>query len=476
MKNLRVLALVVLATCALSCKKNTDSPSSNMEITNSEKIHLTSDEYISISSDDSTEISQAEALKILKEFDLDDAKTKISSSASPILVEKYYIGKADVSGGTNKSSTVSSAGSTSVPVYHFRIPGGKNQGSAYVTADPRHAGVLAYIPDDGKAEKPIGKQLMLELAEQTAIRYIQKVNRIRDSLKAPTLEKISKKLSLGPKSIKLDDIDKFLIIDGGKSSRTGISSSPVENPPGYVLGQIGPLTSVIWAQDWPYNNKLPLDPNWDFETMRYPAGCAVTAASIALSGIEPPMTVNGITVNWAYLKERNEIVAPSYFPGPLTPDPQDKLDMVGYLVKSIYDGTGTTTEDINGELQSSTSTNNLISYLRNYINIDNAANLNLDNVKASLDSYRLTIMGGVHDGNDPAKKGSHAWVIDGYRISQKPAREIIKRYNLYFHANMGWGGAQNGYYLVNSDASITFDTVLGSYNSNLWAANNARRK
>lgn len=47
---------------------------------------------------------------------------------------------------------------------------------------------------------------------------------------------------------------------------------------------------------------------------------------------------------------------------------------------------------------------------------------------------------------------------------------------MYFHANMGWGGPDNGFYKVNADASTDFETTLGTYNINFWEITEIHKK
>ena len=56
------------------------------------------------------------------------------------------------------------------------------------------------------------------------------------------------------------------------------------------------------------------------------------------------------------------------------------------------------------------------------------------------------------------------------------SREILRNNDLYFHANMGWGGPDNGFYKVNADASTDFETTLGTYNINFWEITEIHKK
>ncbi|MCS2590103.1 hypothetical protein NXX56_00435 [Bacteroides thetaiotaomicron] len=57
-------------------------------------------------------------------------------------------------------------------------------------------------------------------------------------------------------------------------------------------------------------------------------------------------------------------------------------------------------------------------------------------------------------------------MLDGFAYWRPQTRYLVKNFDFYFHTNMGWGGYYDGFYLVNKDLSITFDTSNGSYDRN----------
>ncbi|MBV4355369.1 C10 family peptidase, partial [Bacteroides uniformis] len=168
--------------------------------------------------------------------------------------------------------------------------------------------------------------------------------------------------------------------------------------------------------------------------------------------------------------------------------------MASRLSKHMYEGTGTKPNiDENFEYgpyddpnipcvkSSSTSTSALRDYLNKYVSCGTyydkyAPDPLLNTINANRQTPCVAIMGGTHAANEQAEKGSHAWVIDGYLICVKTSKEILKKNDLYFHANMGWGGPDNGFYKVNADTSTDFETELGNYNANFWEITEIRRK
>ena len=59
-----------------------------------------------------------------------------------------------------------------------------------------------------------------------------------------------------------------------------------------------------------------------------------------------------------------------------------------------------------------------------------------------------------------------SFILDGFAYWRPQTRYLVKNFDFYFHTNMGWGGYYDGFYLVNKDLSITFDTSNGSYDRN----------
>ncbi len=474
-KSVFYLSIVILFGAILftSCEKE-DHRVSEFE---AQKIKLSQAEIISISHDNHRELSESEVLEVLLNFQKEQLKEtfslKSTASNDYLIKLKYYVSDTNSKDTYLKSSN---EGKFVLPIYEIEIKNDTDKGVAYVSADSRYPNVLAYIPNALNKEEEVqtGKSSMLKYSEKVALSHIEAVEFIKDSLRATTLQKIANELQMAVRDIDMSTIEQHISYDEKNDlNEVLLKANPIQNPP-MTMSQKGPLASITWEQTDPYNSKLPNLPS--FSDMHFPAGCGVIAGATLLSIVQPAMTVSSININWAYLMERPKIVGETYGWGE-TPDPQDKLDMVAYFIKDVYYGTYTSTSFENDAWfgESSTTTANLINYLRKHINIDDKQPMNLDNQLNSLNYYRPILMGGIHDAGT-AEKGSHAWVIDGYRICKKSTRQIVKVYDLYFHANMGWGGTDDGYYLVGSDVSLTFNTGLGEYNANLWQMCNARSK
>ncbi len=177
-------------------------------------------------------------------------------------------------------------------------------------------------------------------------------------------------------------------------------------------------------------------------------------------------------MNWSYLLQNPQIVEPDYFnPG----DPADKREMVAKLILDIYTKTGSFPQtDENGNIIGvSTYDTACETYIKLYANCLNRQQWNSDVVRNSILALRPVLATG--EGTKPdGSVSKHAFVIDGYLLcklyygamsatTNTGTKELVKLYDLYFHANFGWNGYGDGYYLINKDTSIDFETPAATY-------------
>lgn len=99
---------------------------------------------------------------------------------------------------------------------------------------------------------------------------------------------------------------------------------------------------------------------------------------------------------------------------------------------------------------------------------DSKSSWNMSKVKASLgtnsQNAKPIIITGACD------TGSHAWILDGFQKRlDNSGKELY-----YVHANMGWSGNEDGYYLAES--SMSFQTSVDNYNRNINIYPNVRKK
>jgi hypothetical protein len=101
--------------------------------------------------------------------------------------------------------------------------------------------------------------------------------------------------------------------------------------------------------------------------------------------------------------------------------------------------------------------------------VDNMQKMNIATLKASVDELRPVFMYG-----QTSTGAGHWWIVDGYRTQPTTRASFFPGFNVYMHANMGKGKSYSGYYLVDSNGGLTFDTTFANFNTNLKMYPNVR--
>lgn len=228
-------------------------------------------------------------------------------------------------------------------------------------------------------------------------------------------------------------------------------------PEGTLLQSVGPLIYIAWGQESPYNDLMPASSTFTdyYYNSKFPVGCVPAAIAQILSYFKPTINTNGTTINWSILTAQPYI----------TPYSSSSLkNQVAILMN--YTSDGTKTIYIEG-LGGSTNISNAILFLKqNGLSINNAQAMNVSEVITSLKMLQPVLVTGSTGANS-----SHCWIVDGFQIRKNANNSM----NTYVHANYGWSGIENGYYLANSN-NFGFDTQYsGNYNTNLKIYSRIRR-
>ncbi|WP_431292702.1 C10 family peptidase [Pedobacter sp. P26] len=481
-------ATLIFSICLsiYSCKKGNDAEQSvSIDKT---LLEITPAEYASIAYDNPKELSTDEIKKVIQAYPLkDNPATKGSNDIQFEVAEKYYI---DQKGALEKASvspaTKSQVSDNKIAVYNVNITSGNKTGSALVCADERAPVVLAYMPVNHLRPELLGENLMYQSSKRYITDRLVYIGHLRDSLRSKTLSKLEEKLGKLPEQ----DVFSFVKNKIRVQSTAPKTKSPVESwLPTQVISQVGPFATTEWDQSGVADQLLPSGST----CTRVPAGCLVIAGAQVLAQLAPTFPVivryetrevnipgaghGGVTrtitipiyenVNWPYLKANPFI---GYY------DPQDKQTMYSRLIRDIFNRTQT----IPSCEGSGTQMQKMIDLLRNYIDIDNPAGFNVQQIKASLDNNRSVIAAGSRLSG--TEKIRHAWVVDGYAICDKmngsTPGDLVHQYDLYLHANLGWGGSDTGWFLVGTDWNLSFDVAWDTrqYGLDMQMATNARNK
>ena len=437
MKN-KIVSLAIIGLL-LSCQQQNDVAVVDSAASG---IELTPEEILSMLPAEEYELTEGQATKLLQKFvgnhearTLNDIKVQVKS--------RSYLNKSREAG-------------ENILIYDMIVEKGGSRNIAIVSGDKRFPTVLAYFQEPDDVHKNINcNSLLIEASKSVLQDNIEIISRLKDSLQQKTIQKISKVLNVSKDEISYTLIQSKLSI-GQQQSRSTIIKEPNAD-----LSRFGPFISVSWDTGMPYNRLMSQNCSdnwlWDF---RYPISSIVVATAQILSMFEPSLTANQTKINWAYLKEKEEIHEDSDYFGSYVQDPIDKRNMIANLM--LYIGNQC---NVNYTCSgSSVDANKVVGFLKRYnINMSGKKSMNTSVMKQTLDNIDPVLMYGQT--NDT---GGHWWVVDGYcsRIATR-GDSFFPGFDIYMHANMGMGKSYNGYYLVGSDGTLTFDASFAHFNKNL---------
>lgn len=193
--------------------------------------------------------------------------------------------------------------------------------------------------------------------------------------------------------------------------------------------EIKPLLTTQWNQSAPYNNMCPMD-----GTSRSVTGCVATAMAQVMKhhnwpvnpkGSSGGVTFTGTTLDWAnmiddYSKGYTQVQADAV---------ALLMRQCGASVNMMYSSSasGAYSPDVVPALYTYFDYNKAIKYLpRPYFSQQEWNKIVYDELAANRPVYY----------SGQADNGGHAFVCDGYKG------------NGYFHFNWGWGGFEDGYFLL----------------------------
>lgn len=458
-----------------------------------DKISLSVNEFISIAYPADTKLTKEETEEILKDFADNTHSNPVIKSGNDPKMNFVYEGEVIIEKGPSVKSGNSQRNTVTFHKYSL-IPNAtksnteNTDGYAVVCADSRFPNVIAYA-EGGNIENSMldGSGMMLETSKRIALGYIQKINHIEDSLRTITINKICEELNISSEGFSIDN----KIIADNISVPDVLTKTGPSNPTGSFITAVGPLTRTAWNQNAPYNLFIRKydDPSHgsyfgsSYEG-RYPTGCVITTMAQITAYFKPTIRLNrlGKYADW------NTILATTSVSN--SNQSTEQVQQVAALMEQI----GLNSDTKWGTSGGSTNSGNAIKYMNSIgIYFSGQTSMLFQNMKSSLDALRLIYATGTCRSVNPysfsAKNlssksadytnGSHAWIIDGYQIRERPSRKILRERNVWAHCNFGWGPWRNAYFLFQSDGSITFDIdQFGStdvYDINLRIYPNVRR-
>lgn len=487
-----------------SCSNEDDVMADKQDPQAKNALALSSEELTSLNQGTGEELSEKQVLQVVNDFlglistnELNGNQAVRSSSSSSLSIkDQYYLNE--------KSSTRSSGSEILAPVYEVIVSNSDGtKGLAVVGADDRIPKVISYVPiskiaseEKNRSSKDISppneaSDCMLSLAKSTYKDELVRIVSLQDK-KQSTIEKIASGLNIPTSQVDESAIIEYLdlygttdvvndYIEKAEMQNQEMTRSKPSNLPRRPIYSYGIPCRTDWDQHEPYNSKFPVSyigNAWGSHAEKgLPnAGCGVIAMAQIIAALEPStMTCFGIKMDWSYLKQNKQIVGSIYGYPFGTPDEKRKIDMVGALVYDIFLKSKSTPEykklytddyynpiQVDAWIQTGTTSTNVVNYFQNtsgVTKLNRTANMIKWDPQIILESlmYSFPVFVGGQ---------SHAFVIDELHCLPKSlTRQMIKQYDVYFHANFGWSDDSSGYYLVKDvqNGTIEFETTQGVY-------------
>lgn len=443
-KVLYFILIVLLAACSQSDILN------NIEQENSSnEVRLTKAEYLSIIRDGSNELSEDEIKMFVSDFLYEISKNEKTRTFVPdytlkIKSQFFY---------TPKDSVVSTRTTEAfkLPIYELEYYSENGNGCIYFSADERNPEIIALIPKVATDENVYiqsGSAFLMEWAQMSSYNRLLNIEKNRKILSDRATKKICEELAIDESDFDINKISDKITVE-----QSNTRALPIDMPTTQIVSMCEPIVKTEWSQGSPYNLFLPA-PNPPSTQAHVYTGCAVTAACQMMTAIKPNLTLDGTTIDWDYLTETPTISSSAS---------QEKLEMLGKLHAWVFEQLDAHPNYNTNGYHTSTgvTANNQVWFYGNYFNhSENYSEYDPDALLRSFNAGRPSLIRGQ----------GHAWIVDGFIISQKDTEfntilsagidtraNIVKYYDMYWHANLGWGGTANGYYKLNPDTHVNFE-------------------
>ncbi|MBC9934140.1 Spi family protease inhibitor [Chitinophaga qingshengii] len=237
MKRINAFPYVVVFVTALltiSCQKEKGGKQDMTTPSPDGTITLTDYEIASIAYAHPKELSTQDALSILRHFEDSISRTPGTKSTSKSTFE--VIGKSYINekGSSSQVATKGSA-ATTVPVFNVVVKKGAQRGLAVVSGDERVPFVIAYTQEAKGTADP-----MLLLSQLSLVDKVKEVEKIVDSLYAPTISKLEQKFGRIPGNNVFDFVKRHIATT---NERPGTKSEVI---PGGSVNQylLGPARAL----------------------------------------------------------------------------------------------------------------------------------------------------------------------------------------------------------------------------------------
>lgn len=457
-----IISLSVLHSCSNDISEDS---------TSKKKINLTKNEVLSLSYDETKDLNEKTLFNMVSSFaSLQNGTTTRSSATSFKTVKESFINKEGEFKEQEQATRAINNDDITSKIYEIEFNNGSSIGRAIVSANANFPAIIAFMPkcSSEKMMEQTGASKLLHASKASYLYNTIKMKELVDSLRVPTLEKISKELGLPIDEISYEKVKDYIAITDAESSTRGTAVQMGDIEMQVLETSILPLVKTNWGQDDPYNGWFAYvnekgmqdwvrsaDGGKNFTSV--PAGCVNIAMAQMMTythlGKRPPISfpvprpANTIDFGATFLPNWDAMIKTSKLD---EKDAGGLIDAQKVIVDLYIENRTESGKDWdNAVIASNVSEKNMLKTMSKYFKYNSKADFNGDMAWAALRAKHLILM----------LTTDHAFIISGILITQKAisTRELVKKNDVYWHANLGWADECTGYYQLDSNANTYFD-------------------
>ena len=348
-------------------------------------------------------------------------------------------------------------------ICEIEFSNGSSMGRAIVSANTNFPAIIAFIPkcSSEKMMEQTGASKLLHASKASYLYNTKKMKEAVDSLRLPTLKKISKELEVPINEISYEKVkDNIVVIDAKPTTRsTAVQIGDIEMQ--ILETSIFPLVKTNWGQEFPYNGAFGYNDLLDWVRTEnggknytaVPAGCVNIAMAQMMTythrrripqiSFPNPDGHGSFIPNWDLMAQTPKIDDPGS-------SERGRGDAECLIIDLYRENHTTSKKDWDGAvIASEVSEVNMLKTMNKYFNYKPKASFNGDLAWAALRAGRLIMM----------LTSDHAFIISGMLITEKSivTRQLVKNNDVYWHANLGWADECTGYYKLDSNANTCFE-------------------
>ena len=263
MKKVILSQLILITSILISCTDKLENTEVNNNPTN--QVVLTSNEYASIAYDNPKELSEDEITNVIYDFKRINSEFKkqfiTTKEDKPkiSIINKYYL--------TNSRNHSRSADSIQINVPIFEVELTNNSGTKDMTivcGDERAPKVLLFT-ENYQFSQPmnIDMRYLVEIAKLNILSDIKYIEKLKS-------EKRSNSREYNP-----------------------INGIDISKIPSRIVSMVPPISDIVWHQEAPYNDQMPIGNIWDGHMGTYQGhylvGCGNIAVATLFSILKPVM-------------------------------------------------------------------------------------------------------------------------------------------------------------------------------------------